>query len=142
MSQENVEILRRWIEQFNQQFNAEGLDLSLAAPDIVLDNSNAAFDGAVYRGHDGVRDWLSWARGMWKHQRLEAQEFIPAGEDQVIVSVRLVSVGRDDVETVAHAAALMAVREGRVTHMKTFQSKADAFEAVGLSEQEAQRTTG
>jgi hypothetical protein len=60
MSQENVDIVRQGIEQLN----AEKLDLSMFAPDVVLDNSNAAFDGAVYRGHDGVREWLSWARGM------------------------------------------------------------------------------
>jgi hypothetical protein len=51
----------------------------------------------------------------------------------VIVPVRLVSVGRDDVETVAHGAALMTVREEKVTQLKTFQSKAEALKAVRLS---------
>jgi hypothetical protein len=129
MSQENVDIVRQGIEQLN----AEKLDLSMFAPDVVLDNSNAAFDGAVYPGHDGVREWLSWARSMWKRQQIQPQEFIPAGEDQVIVRVRLVSVGRDDVETVAHGAALMTVREEKMTQLKTFQSKAEALKAVRLS---------
>src|SRR4051794_41793651 len=118
MSQENVEIVRRGMEEFNRQFNTEKLDLSLFAHDIVLDNSNAAFDGAVYRGHDGVREWLAWVREMWKHQQFKPQEFIPAGEDQVIVSVLLVSVGRDDVETVAHGAAVTAGRDGKLTQLK------------------------
>jgi hypothetical protein len=130
VSQENVEIVRRGIEQLN----AEKLDLSMFAPDVLLDNSNAAFDGAVYRGHDGVREWLSWIRGMWKRQQIKPQEFIPVGEDQVIVPVRLVSVGRDDVETVAHGAALITVCEDKVSQLKTFQSKAAALEVVGLSE--------
>jgi hypothetical protein len=130
MSQETVEIVRRGVEQLN----AEKPDLSMFPPDIVLDNSNAAFDGAVYRGYHGVREWLSWARGMWKRQQIEPQEFIPVGEDQVIVPVRILSVGRDEVETVAHAAALMTVREHKVTQLKSFQSKAEAVEAAGLSE--------
>jgi hypothetical protein len=138
MSRENVEIARRGIEQFNRQFNStEQLDLSFLATDVALDNSNAAFDAAVYRGHDGVREWLSLLQGMWKRQQLEPAEFIPVGEDQVIVPIRLVSVGRDDVKTVAHAAVVVTVRERKITHMKAFQGKAEALEAAGLSEQDA-----
>ena len=132
MSQENVEIVRRWVGAYNRG-DLDGL-IGLTDPEIVLDNSNAAFDGAVYRGHDGVREWLSWVRGMWKRQEFKPQEFIPVGEDQVIVPVLLVSVGRDDVETVAHGAAVTTVREEKVTQLKTFQSRAEALEAVGLSE--------
>jgi ketosteroid isomerase-like protein len=134
MSPENVEIVREALERFNQDFNADKLDLSLFAPDVVLDNSNAVFEGSVYHGHDGVREWLSWTRGMWKRQEIQGRDFIPAGEDQVVVPVRLVSVGRDDVEVVAHVAAVMTVREGKITHLKTFQSKSDALEAVRLRE--------
>jgi ketosteroid isomerase-like protein len=135
MSRENTEIARRGIEQLNRQVSAEKLDLSLFAPDIVVDNSNAAFDGAVYRGHDGVCEWLSWARGMWKRQQIEPEQFIPVDEDRVVVPVRIVSVGRDDVEVVARAAALLTVDEGKITHMKTFQGRGEALQAVGLSEQ-------
>ena len=132
MSQENVEIARRWVGAYNRR-DFDGL-IGLTDPGVVLDNSNAAFDGAVYRGHDGVREWLSWVRGMWKRQQFRPQEFIPVGEDQVIVSVLLVSVGRDDVETVAHGAAITTMREEKVTQLKTFQSRAEALKAVGLSE--------
>ena len=134
MSQENVEIVREAIERFNQDFDAERLDLSLFAPDVVLDNSNAVFDGAVYHGHGGLREWLSWLRGMWKRQEMHGQEFISAREDQILVPIRLVSVGRDDVEVVAHAASVVTVREGKITHLKAFQSKSDALDALGLSE--------
>ena len=134
MSLENVEIVRDALKRFNRDFNADKLDLSQFAPDVVLDNSNAIFDGSVYHGHDGVREWLSWSRGMWKSQEIQGRDFIPAGEDQVVVPVRLVSVGRDDVEVVAHVATVMTVREGKITHLKTFQSKSDALEAVGLRE--------
>jgi ketosteroid isomerase-like protein len=134
MSPENVEVVREALERFNQDFNADKLDLSLFAPDVVLDNSNAVFEGSVYHGHDGVREWLSWTRGMWKRQEIQGRDFIPAGEDEVVVPVRLVSVGRDDVEVVAHVAAVMTVREGKITRLKTFQSKSDALKAVRLRE--------
>ena len=134
MSQENVEVVRRGMEQFNQDFTAEDLNLDLLAPDIVFDNSNAGLDAAVYRGHDGMRELMSLLRGMWKLQRGEAQEFILVDADRVIVPFRIVSVGRENVEVMAHAAMLVTVGDGKITHMKSFQSKADALDAVGLSE--------
>jgi hypothetical protein len=71
---------------------------------------------------------------MWKHQQTEPQEFIPVGEDEVVVPIRIVSTGRDDVETVAHAVLVMTVREREIAHVKGYQSKAEALEAAGLSE--------
>jgi hypothetical protein len=131
-----VEVVRRAIEVFNEEaFNrADELDLGAFDPYIEVDNSNAAFDAAVYRGHDGLREWLSLLRAMWERQRAEPQEFIPFGEDRVVVPVRIVSVGRDAVETVAYGATVYTLREGRITRVKAFQSKADALEAVGLRE--------
>ena len=137
MSQENVEIVRRGMERFNQHFKSRELDLSAFARDVTLDSLAATFDGAVYHGHDGLREWLSLHRGMWKHQHTEPEEFIPVGKDQVVVPIRIVSIGRDDVETVAHAVLVMTVRERKIAHVKGYQSKADALEAVGLSAQDA-----
>ena len=114
MSKGTVEVARRGIEQFNQDFaSKEELSLDLVAPDAVFDNSNAALDDAVYRGHEGMRELMSMLRGMWKLQQGEAQEFIPVGDDRVIVPVRIVSVGREDVEVVARAAMLITVTAAR-----------------------------
>ena len=136
MSQENVEIVRRGMEPFNQHFETRDVDLGSYAADVTVDNLAATFDGKVYRGHDGLREWLSLHRGMWKHQRTEPKEFIPVGMDQVVVPIRIVSIGRDDVETVADAVLVMTVRERKIAHVKGYQSKAEALEAVGLSQQD------
>src|SRR5215217_7089600 len=98
MSQEeNVEVLRRFSEHFSRTGET---DFSVIDPDAVFDNSNAIFDGAVYRGHDGVRAFESLLWGMWQGMRFEPLEFIAAGEDRVIVPVRMVMRGRDEIETV------------------------------------------
>ena len=131
MSQENVEVLRRFSEHFSRTGET---DFSVIDPDAVFDNSNAIFDGAVYRGHDGVRTYVSLLRGMWEGMRFEPQEFIAVDEDRVIVAVRMVMRGRDEIETVARSATLYTLSKGKITHAKAFQSKADALEAVGLSE--------
>jgi hypothetical protein len=127
---ENVEIVRRAMEPFNQHFEAPELDLSAFARDVTVDNLAATFDGAVYHGHDGLREWLALHRGMWKYQQTEPEEFIPVGEDRVVVPIRIVSIGRDDVETVAQAVLVMTVRERKIAHIKGFQSKAEALKGV------------
>jgi SnoaL-like domain len=131
MSQENVEVLRRFSEHFSRTGET---NFSVIDPDAVFDNSNAIFDRAVYRGHDGVRTYVSLLRGMWAGMRFEPQEFIAVDEDRVIVAVRMVMRGRDEIETVAHSATLYTLSKGKITHAKAFQSKADALEAVGLRE--------
>jgi hypothetical protein len=135
MSKETTEIARRGLEQFNRDVaSTDELDPHLLSPDVVIDTSNAALDAAVYRGHEGMRELMSMLRRMWKLQQWEAQEFIPVGEDRVIVAIRIVSVGRQDIEVVARGTMLITVGDSRITHMKAFQSKADALEAVRLSQ--------
>ena len=111
MSQANVEIVRRWVGAYNRR-DVDGL-VGMTDADVVLDNSNAAFDGAVYRGHDGVREWFSWVQGMWKRQQIDPHEFISVGEDQVIAHVRLISVGVWMTEPLMRSAAVrMSARVG------------------------------
>jgi ketosteroid isomerase-like protein len=108
--------------------------LELCDPEVELDNSNAVFDATVFQGHEGSVTFFSRTADMWQSQRWEAQEITPVGEDQVLVPQRIVSVGRDGVETVAHSANLLSLRDGKAVHIKTFQTKADAMEAAGLAE--------
>ncbi|MDX6582580.1 MAG: hypothetical protein QOI10_1764 [Solirubrobacterales bacterium] len=131
MAHENVEIVRRGFEEF---VRTGDFDPELFDPKVEFDNSNAMLDGAVYRGPEGVREYLSLLREMWKQVRIEPREFIPVGEDQVVVPLRMIVVGRDEIETVARAANLFTLRDGRVTHFKAFQSKADALQAAGVVE--------
>jgi ketosteroid isomerase-like protein len=132
MSQENVEVVRRGYEKFSRTGDFDPDDWH---PDAVFDNSNAIFaDPGVFRGFDRIREWFIAQGEMWRSQRYEPEEFIPVGVDHVVVPQRIVSVGRDGVEVVAHTAPLFTLRDGKVTCMKNFQTKAEALEAVGLSE--------
>ena len=132
MSEENVEIVQRGYETFSRTGELDPDDWD---PDAVLDNSNAIFaDPGVYRGFDRIREFFIDQGKMWKSQRYEPDEFIPVGDDQVVVPQKIVSVGRDGVEVVAHTANLFTLRGGKVTGWKNFQTKAEALEAAGLRE--------
>jgi ketosteroid isomerase-like protein len=75
-------------------------------------------------------------REQWETMRIEPQDFIIAGDDVVVVPVRLVGVGKQSgAETTANAAHLWTFRDGKVIRQTTFQTTAEALEAAGLSEQ-------
>ena len=136
MSQENVEIVRRAYKVFDDAgfSGAAGLDLEPFDVDIKVDTSRRPLDADVFRGHDGLREFLSLQRGMWRRRRLEPQEFISVDEHRVVVTTRIVSVGRNGVKIVAHAASAWTLHAGRITHVKLCQHKGEALEAVGPSE--------
>jgi ketosteroid isomerase-like protein len=72
---------------------------------FVYDVSRRTFDSNVYRGHEGVRRFASLIREQWATLRIEPKEFRAAG-NEVVVSVRLVGVGRTSgVETTPWARA-------------------------------------
>ena len=136
MSQENVEIVRRGYKVFDDAgfSGAAGLDLGAFDADIEVDTSKRPFDAHVFRGHDGLREFLSLQRGMWKRRRLEPQEFVSVNEGRVVVATRIASVGRNGVKITSHAASVWTLHAGKITHVKFFQDKGEALEAAGLSE--------
>src|SRR6476661_7689749 len=125
MSQQNVEIVRRGYERFSRTGE---LDRDQWDADAIF------ADPGVYRGFDRIREFFIAQGEMWKSQRYEPEEFIPVGVDQVVVPQKIVSVGRNGVEVVAHTANLFTLHAGKVTSMKNFQTKTEALEAAGLRE--------
>jgi uncharacterized protein len=131
MAQDNVQIVRRGYEHFNRSGEA---DYSVLDPEVVYDLSRRTFDPLVFRGHEGVRDFLTLVREQWASRRMEPQELIDAG-DKVVASVRLVGVGKQSgVETTANAAHVWTLREGKIVRLTVFQTMEEALEAVGLRE--------
>lgn len=134
MSGENVEIVRGGYDHYNRTREP---DYSLLDPEVVYDVSRRVFDPGVYRGHEGVREFARLMREQWETMRIEPQEFIVAGDDVVVVPVRLVGVGRQSgAETTANAAHVWTLRDGKVIRQTTFQTRAEALKAAGLSEQD------
>ena len=136
MSQENVEIVQRAYKVFDDAgfSGAAGVDLGAFDEDIEVATSKRPSDADLFRGHDGLREFLSLQRGMWKRRHLEPQEFISVAEDRVVVATRIVSVGRNRVKIISHAASVWTLHAGRITRVEVFQDKGEALAAVGLSE--------
>jgi len=132
MSQENVEIVRRALNAFEQG----GVDaiLPFNAVDVTWQEAADEPEGETYRGHDGlralVRKWLV----PFDDLRIEPEEFIDAGEAVVMpytLRARQRSSGKD---ITGPETWVFSLRGGKICEVRMYRHKAEALEAVGLRE--------
>ncbi len=133
MSQENVEIVRRAYEAFNRG----DLDAMVAnvAPDSEYVASGAIPGaGGVYRGPEGLTQFISWLREAFDDARVEVDDLIGAG-DQVLVSLTNRGRGKQSgVEASWTIWQLWTLRDGKMVRGQGFTSREEALEAAGLRE--------
>jgi ketosteroid isomerase-like protein len=137
MSQENVELVRAYFEDWD----ARDLDalLKLCDPEIEVDWSRSrGLEAGVYRGREAVRGFWSTFFEAFDRITIFPDEFIECGE-HVVVPNRAHLTGRDGVEVEARSVLVWTFRNGRIVEHRLYQERADALEAVGLSEQRRSR---
>jgi ketosteroid isomerase-like protein len=131
MSQENVEIVRKTIQFWN-----EGDFESIRPffdPAVVFDRTRSMGTmTGVYEGiEDAERLLLEWS-GSWQEYHSRIDEYIDVGDDVVVVGV-FKGRGRASGATVeATITQVYTVRDGKIVRHVLFQNRADALEAVGL----------
>ena len=124
MSQENVEIVRRFLIVDVDEA------LAYADPDIVWN----PIEELPTQGHDAVRESLARWKGEWHDYKVMPEEFVDSG-DRVVVTVRLRGRGRGSgVEVDARFYDVYTLRHGKIVRMDQFTERSQAFEAVGLAE--------
>jgi ketosteroid isomerase-like protein len=124
MSQENVEIVRRFLILDVDEA------LEYADPDIVWN----PIEELPTQGHDAVRESLARWKGEWHDYKVMPEEFVDSG-DRVVVTVRLRGRGRGSgIEIDALFYDVYTVHDGKIVRMDQFTERRQAFEAVGLAE--------
>jgi ketosteroid isomerase-like protein len=135
MSQENVEIVRAFVEAFNAR-DMEAL-LELCDPEVEVDWSRSrGLEARVYVGREAVRAFFNTFSQTFDRVIVSPDEFIECGE-HVVVPNRGHFWGRDGVKVEARSVLVWTLRKGRVVEHRLYQERAEALEAVGLSEQDA-----
>jgi ketosteroid isomerase-like protein len=132
MSQENVEIMRRFFDAFER----DGLDgvLRQLHPEIEWTTTGAFLEAATYRGHEEVRGYLGSMLSEFENPRVVAEELIEAG-DQAVTSWRFSGQGKQSGAAVELAlTSVSSLRDGKIVRIRNYPHKAEALEAVGLSE--------
>jgi ketosteroid isomerase-like protein len=134
MSQENVEIVRRTVEAIlrgDWEQAAHLLDPDAEGHGTV----GGLSEGEVLRGVTQFRQSFEQEDAeAWDERRLEAEEFIDAG-DRIVVLVREFRRGRGSgIELETDTAVVFEVRDGRVVRIQGYMDRAKAIEAAGVSE--------
>ena len=109
--------------------------IQAAAPGYELDLSRAVGPQRGVYGVDQVRQFIDEFTDTWESMRLEAHEFIEAG-DLVVVPSTLHVKGRGGIEVASRGAFVWTIGNKAIERVSLYQSRQDALEAVGLSEQD------
>jgi ketosteroid isomerase-like protein len=128
----NVEIVRRSFEAFNAR-DVEGL-VSVSDEDCEWLPLRAQLEGIVYRGHEGVRQFVSDMDEDWESFRIEPLEFHER-RDLVAVIGQVRALGKSGVHIDSIAGFVFELHEGLIRHITSHSDPAAALEAVGPSDQ-------
>jgi ketosteroid isomerase-like protein len=132
VSQEDLEIVRRSFEAFNARDVDELVRLS--AEDCEWLPFRAQLEGIVYRGHEGVRQFVRDMDEDWRAFRIDPVE-LHDRQARVAVVGRVSAVGRgSSVEVDSLAGFVLELHGGRIRRVTSHSDPGAALEAVGLRE--------
>ena len=128
MSQENVEVVRSYLELIQRRDLAAALDC--LDPDVEYEVGQEL----PMRGRVAVRAmWDRWDAD-WEDYELLPEEFIDAG-DHVLVTVRCSARGRGSGVVVDNRTFdVYTLRDRKCVRKVEFNVRSEALEAAGLSE--------
>ena len=136
MSQENVEIMRKGMDAWNQ--HDAGLWLSYAAPDVEwMPAGPAAVERTVYRGHDEVASGFAAIWETWDLFQLEEAQIRDLGDSVLWLGRVKMRGSASQIPLYQEFAVHTRLRDGQVITVRSFHAWREALEAVGLSEQDA-----
>jgi uncharacterized protein len=105
----------------------------LVDPRVVLIDPELP-DGGTYRGHDGLRRFLTVWRGAWDEYRLEIEDMTEVG-DRVVVTAHQRGRGRyTGADLDIRDAHVWTVRKAKILRIEMFLGRRAALEAVDLGE--------
>ena len=132
MSQENVEIVRR----MNAAFNRADLDAAFDfyEPEAVWHSRSDEPDTGDYLGREAIREMAVMWRGLFDDFRLELEGYADV-RDRVVTSGWVCGRGWESGAAVRDPYAwVIRLQDGKLSEIWEYRDRAEALEAVGLSE--------
>ena len=134
MSQENVEVVRRFYESWNKQSLDGVLDCAHAEIKFDWSASRAPLSG-IYMGHEGLTQFWTELQEAWEEFSLEIVEVVECERERLVAVTVVRGRGQGSgINMEAGGAMLWTLREGKILSGKLFQNREEALEAVGLTE--------
>jgi ketosteroid isomerase-like protein len=131
VASENVEIVRRWVEAFNQRDVDAVIDT--LDPEIELHEWPTAPGAQTYHGQEGVRQAVdSWFEA-WEWMRVEIEDIVDL-DDRVLITQYQRAKGRGSAAEVdIRTFNVYGFREGKVCRIELFTERDPALAAAGLT---------
>jgi ketosteroid isomerase-like protein len=132
MSEENIGAVQRHFEGWNRRDLKKWLASYHPDAEIDWSRSRGPLKG-VYRGH--VEHEVFWGEfwSTFEDVQVEVHGFTEVGSEVVVPNTAHMR-GREGIEVIARSAFVFTVENGQITRQRMFQERAEALEAVGLSE--------
>ncbi|MFN2617416.1 MAG: nuclear transport factor 2 family protein [Thermoleophilaceae bacterium] len=135
MSQENVEVVRRFIEALPRAQSSGDWKPVLPEldPDVEIVDLDISLDTGHYRGPDSARTWIGVWMESWESWSLEEVEVRPVGEDHAIGLFLVRARGKGSgIELARRDAMVCMLRAGKIARITYYNDQQQAFEAVRL----------
>jgi ketosteroid isomerase-like protein len=132
MSQENVEIVQRGIDAWNQRDLTTLLALFRSDGELDWSRSRGPFRG-VYRGRGEIETFWNEFFSTFEEIRIQTHGIRDAGSEVVVPNTAKFR-GREGIEVGARSTFVFTVEDGKTTRFRMFQEQAEALEAAGLLE--------
>lgn len=122
------EMVMRGIDAYNRG-DVEAM-IELTDPEARLVPVRALLEGGEYRGHEGVRQFLTDMDEDWESRRIEVEEILDL-DDGVLVLGTYNVTGRSGNEVSYPLAWHSRYRDGKLWRMQAYSDREAALRAVG-----------
>ena len=130
MSRENVETIRQMLAAWTAGRFDEALDYF--DPELVWEQTVQP-EGWVTHGTDEMQQALRTWLGTWTGYSATFEEYIDAGERVIVVGTERGTAKASGIEVERQTITVYTLRDGRIIHAKSYETREAALEAVGES---------
>jgi ketosteroid isomerase-like protein len=133
MPQENLDSLHRLAEAFTRR-DFDGAIQSFDENVEVRPAVEGVDVAAVYRGRAEFREFLGLIADAWETLTVELTDAVEAPGERVVAVERWRFRGRDGLALESELVDVYTFRQGLIVRVEGFRNRAEALEAVGVSE--------
>ena len=137
MSRENAVDADALATAVVEALNARDADAlaALVHPDIEFHSRLVALEGRVYRGRNGLADYLRDMEAAFTNARYEVDEIVGWRAEDLVVVIRTTAQGHESgIPIDVLAPQVWSFRDGKPWRNVTYSSRDDALAAAGSSE--------
>jgi ketosteroid isomerase-like protein len=131
MSDGNAELVRVAVDAVNHR-DLSTLD-AIFSDEAEFHSTFAASEGRVFRGRQGLRDYFVTLGEVFDDMGVEIEEITDAGEDRLVVVVRVTGRGRGSgVNVEQRNGQVWRFADRMIARVDSYLNPTDAFDAAGV----------